>query len=165
MVPYAYTEQSHLDLSAIALKVFHTFFPNANHSDAVQLHERSALDLELGFTNAEGARPQNTPSTYQPPTVALERRVDGGEEPKLILKDAESYILQPVRSRVPIIMGMSSSEFDNYGRENTSESIADSPQVPARGGIHLRNRSYTHKRNYYEIARNSREIVAKYAAK
>lgn len=47
--------------------------------------------------------------------MALERRPADGEEAKLIVKDAEAYILQPVRSRVPIIMGITSCEYDQYG--------------------------------------------------
>ncbi|XP_034256291.1 juvenile hormone esterase-like, partial [Thrips palmi] len=113
MLSWAFADNSHLDLSGIAMDFYRKYFPNYN--DTQLLHERSTLQLELGFTFAEEARTKNTPDTFQVPTIALESRPDGGEEPKLILKDAEAYILEPARSRVPIIMGMTSCEFDPYG--------------------------------------------------
>ncbi|XP_034248499.1 juvenile hormone esterase-like [Thrips palmi] len=113
MTTWAYTDHSMLDLSSLAMAFFAKFFPN--HDDAQQLHERSTLELELAFTFAANNRPRDTPSNYEEPTVALERRPDGGAEPKLILKDAEAYILEPARSRVPTIMGMTSCEYDAYG--------------------------------------------------
>lgn len=117
MITWAYADHAHLELSSIALK-FLTDNEYAGHASAADvLHKYTTLALELGFTLAENTRPKTTPSTLQPPTIALEKRPDGGEEPKLILKDAEAYILQPARSRVPTIMGMTSCEYDPYGIE------------------------------------------------
>lgn len=118
MVSWAYTDQSHLDFSTYSMGFLRTYFPN--QTDAQLLHERTTLELELAFTFAQAHRPKDTPTTSQAPTVALEKRPDGGEEPKLIRKDAEAYILQPARTRVPILMGMTSCEYDAYGVMYTS---------------------------------------------
>jgi hypothetical protein len=43
----------------------------------------------------------------------VERRPEGGKEPKLITRDPESYVLNPARSRVPLLMGFTNCEY-NY---------------------------------------------------
>ncbi|KAJ1522630.1 hypothetical protein ONE63_001803 [Megalurothrips usitatus] len=108
LLSWGYSER-HRDLSDIAMAFLHALQPAA--TDEQLLHLTNDLIADLAFTFADKHRNKLSPETRADPTVTVERRPDG-EEPKLILRDPESYVLRPARSRIPLLMGITSCEYN-----------------------------------------------------
>ncbi|KAE8743191.1 Carboxyl/Cholinesterase 36 [Frankliniella occidentalis] len=111
LVSWGYSEQ-HRPYAEAAVKFMQQWAPGADAK--VLLQNSPSLLLDLAFTYASLHNMVTSPENAAHPYVSLEKR-SGGEEPTLIVRDPESYVLRPERSSVPKLMGITSCEYEPMG--------------------------------------------------
>ncbi|KAK3916134.1 Esterase FE4 [Frankliniella fusca] len=111
LVSWGYSE-NHRALVKASIEFLQKWYPGQD--PVALLRNSSTLLLELAFTYATQHMQTTSPMNYDAATVSVERRTLG-EEPILIERDPESYILRPARSSVPKMIGITSCEYDPMG--------------------------------------------------